>query len=84
MLSGWQEPAVAGKKRDEIRESEISGLKNLDKFEPLLARLHPQFDEATVGLACVFSGTDSGTGSQRISGKPADATAGPHYPFFTN
>ena len=31
---------MAGKKRDDIREKDISGLKYFDKLAPLLARLH--------------------------------------------
>ena len=31
---------MAGKKRTEVREKDITGLKYFDKLQPLLARLH--------------------------------------------
>jgi hypothetical protein len=32
---------MAGKKRDDVREEDVTGLKYFDKLAPLLARLHP-------------------------------------------
>jgi Transposase DDE domain len=39
-VSFWQESVMAGKRRDEICERDITGLKYFDQLAPLLARLH--------------------------------------------
>ena len=31
---------MAGRKRDEVREEDVTGLKYFDKLQPLLRRLH--------------------------------------------
>jgi hypothetical protein len=40
MVSGWQEAAMAGKRREKVTERDVTGLKYFAKLAPLLERLH--------------------------------------------